>query len=241
MPNTSQLQICWGLGKPVTVEEIQVDPPKANEVRVKMLCASLCHTDISSTKGFPHINTSRMSIKGQKLYHIFSSATWSEYMVTDANYLLKVDPSINLAHASFISCGFSTGFGAAWKEAKVESGSSVAVFGLGAVGLGAISGAKMMGATKIIGIDKNEMKREKGEAFGMTDFINPSDSAKSASELVKELSGGMGVDYSIECTGVPSLLTESVEATKIGKTIAVGIGAETVVQFDLLALLLVEL
>ena len=81
-------------------------------------------------------NTSRMSIRGERIYHITSCATWSEYMVSDANYILKVDPTIDRAHASFISCGFSTGFGAAWKEANVESGSTVAVFGLGAVGLG---------------------------------------------------------------------------------------------------------
>ena len=72
-----------------------------------------------------------------------------------------------------------------------------------------------MGATKIIGIDKNDMKREKGKAFGMTDFINPGDSDKSPSELVKELSGGVGVDYSFECTAVAPLLTESLEATKV--------------------------
>ncbi|XP_061353361.1 8-hydroxygeraniol oxidoreductase-like [Gastrolobium bilobum] len=310
MTNTSEVitckaAICWGLGKPVTVEEIQVDPPKATEVRVKMLCASLCHTDILGTQGFPSgnfplalghegvgvlesvgdqvtnlkegdmviptyigecrecvncvsdktnlcltyplrlsglmpDNTSRMSnIGGQRLYHLLSCATWSEYMVIDANYILKVDPNIDLAHASFISCGFSTGFGAAWKEAKVESGSSVAVFGLGAVGLGAISGAKMHGATKIIGIDKNEMKRKKGEAFGMTDFINTGDSAKSASELVKELSGGMGVDYSFECTGVAPLLTESLEATKVGtgKAIAIGVGSEPVVPVGILPII----
>ncbi|KAJ1415159.1 hypothetical protein SESBI_18350 [Sesbania bispinosa] len=309
MSSTSQVitckaAICWGLGKPVTVEEIQVDPPKATEVRVKMLCASVCHTDLSSIQGFPHANfpmalghegvgvvesvgdqvknlkegdmiiptyigecqecencvsgktnlcltypirvtglmpdsTSRMSIRGQRLHHVLSCATWSEYMVTDANYLLKVDSSIDPAHASFISCGFSTGFGAAWKEAKVESGSSVAVFGLGAVGLGAISGAKMMGATRIIGIDKNEMKREKGEAFGMTEFINPGDSVKSVSQLVKDVSGGMGVDYSFECTGVAPLLTESVEATKVGtgKTIAIGSGTEPIVPFGLAAIL----
>lgn len=81
-------------------------------------------------------NTSRMSIRGQRLYHIFGVATWSEYVVSNANYLLKVDPSLDPAYASFISCGFSTGVGGAWKEAKVESGSTVAVFGLGAVGLG---------------------------------------------------------------------------------------------------------
>lgn len=81
-------------------------------------------------------NTSRMSIRGQRIFHMFTCATWCEYMVVEANYLVKVDPTIDLAHASFISCGFSTGFGAAWKEAKVQTGSSLAVFGLGAVGLG---------------------------------------------------------------------------------------------------------
>lgn len=299
---TCKAAVCWGLGKPVTVEEIQVDPPKAKEVRVKMLCSSVCHTDISSLKGFPHNqfplalghegigvvesvgdqvtnlkegdfiiptyigeceecencvsgktnlclthpvrltglmpdNTSRLSVRGQTLYHVLSCATWSEYVVVDINYLVKVDPTINLAYASFISCGFSTGYGACWKEANIESGSTVAVFGLGAVGLGAISGAKMMGASKIIGVDKNEMKREKGEAFGMTHFINSNGSDKSASELVKELNG-MGVDYCIECTGVAPLLTESLEATKMGtgKAIAVGIGAELVVPFGLLAI-----
>ncbi|XP_020214793.1 8-hydroxygeraniol oxidoreductase isoform X1 [Cajanus cajan] len=302
---TCKAAICWGIGKPVTVEEIEVEPPKATEVRVKMLCASICHTDISGTKGFPHTNfpialghegvgviesvgdqvtnlkegdvviptyigecqecencvseetnlcvtypvrwtglqpdnTSRMSVRGQRLYHILSCSTWSEYMVSDANYVLKVEPTIDPIHASFISCGFSTGFGAAWKEAKVESGSIVAVFGLGAVGLGAVIGAKMHGATRIIGIDTNEKKREKGEAFGMTDFINPSDSDKSTSELVKELSGGMGVDYSFECTGVPTLITESLEATKVGtgKAIVIGAGTEPILPLGLLAILL---
>ncbi|KAL2325915.1 hypothetical protein Fmac_024973 [Flemingia macrophylla] len=309
MANTSQVitckaAICWGAGKPVTVEEIQVDPPKATEVRVKIICASICHTDISYIQGLPYAkfplvlghegvgivesvgeqvknlkegdvviptyigeceecencvsgktnlcltypvrltgllsdNTSRMSIRGQRLHHVLSCSTWSEYMVCDANYTLKLDPTIDPVHASFISCGFSTGFGAAWKEAKVESGTSVAVFGLGAVGLGAISGAKMLGATQIIGIDKNEMKREKGVAFGMTYFINPDDSPKSVSELVKELSGGTGVDYSFECTGVAPLLTESLEATKLGtgKTIAIGAGTEPIIPFGIVSLL----
>ncbi|MED6182961.1 hypothetical protein PIB30_033564 [Stylosanthes scabra] len=201
--------------------------------------SNLCLTYPLRLCGLMLDNTSRMSCRGQKLYHPMGSATWSEYTVIDVNYLVKVDPSMNPAHASFISCGFSTGYGAAWKEARVERGSSVAVFGLGAVGLGAISGAKMLGATKIIGIDTNEMKREKGEAFGMTHFINPSSSDKSPSELVKELNGGMGVDYSFECTGVGPLLTEALEATKVGlgKTITVGIRAENFVPVGLLSIL----
>ena len=86
--------------------------------------------------------------------------------------------------------------------------------------LQAVIGAKLQGASRIIGIDTNENKREKGEAFGITDFINPGDSDNSASELVKELTGGMGVDYSFECTGVSTVLTESLEATKIVSFIA---------------------
>ncbi|KAI9081501.1 hypothetical protein K1719_036522 [Acacia pycnantha] len=298
--------ICWGTGEAVKVEEIQVDPPNASEVRVKMLFASICHTDFVRARGHPYPcfplalghegvgvvesvgekvtnfkegdvvipiyvgecgecencvskesniclryplsvsglmpdGTSRISVGGQKAYHVFSCSTWCEYMVSDENYLMKVDPSIDLAHASFISCGFSTGFGASWKTAQVQSGSSVAVFGLGAVGLGAISGAKLMGATKIIGIDINEKKREKGEAFGMTDFINPKDhSDKPSSQLVKDLTNGLGVDYAVECTGVAALLTQALESTKVGKgkAIAVGAGIEEFVQVNWLGLLL---
>ena len=72
-------------------------------------------------------DTSRMSIRDQRLYHAFTCSTWSEYMVVDTNYVVKLDPTISLPHACFLSCGFSTGFGAAWKDAKVESGSTVAV------------------------------------------------------------------------------------------------------------------
>ncbi|XP_054796822.1 8-hydroxygeraniol oxidoreductase-like [Prosopis cineraria] len=310
-PTTPQIITCkgavwWGGGEnDVRVEDIQVDPPKATEVRVKVLCASICHTDIVWARGFPiplaprvlghegvgivesigekvtdlkvgdvviptyvgecqecencisresnfclkypmringlmMDNTSRMSIRDQKIFHLFSCSTFAEYMVTETNYLVKVDPDIDPANASFISCGFSTGFGAVWKEAKVESGSSVAVFGLGAVGLGAISAAKIMGATKIIGIDKNEMKKVKGEAFGMTDFINPDASDKPSSELVKELSGGMGVDYSFECTGVIPLVSQALQATKLGKgkTIAIGSVTEEFVPINFRSILL---
>ncbi|KAJ9185633.1 hypothetical protein P3X46_005239 [Hevea brasiliensis] len=305
--NTSQVitckaAVCWGGEElSVKVEEIQVDAPKSSEVRVKMLCASICHTDIIFSKGilfplFPRVpghegvgivesvgeevkdlkegdvviptfigecqeceycisgrtnfclkypltisglmpdNTSRMSIRGQKLYHFFSCSTWSEYTVVNVNYIVKIDSSISLPHASFISCGFSTGFGAAWKEAEVEKGSSVAVFGLGAVGLGVVEGARIAGAQKIIGMDKNGMKKEKGQAFGMTDFINPNDSCdKSVSELIRDLTCGKGVDYCFECTGVASLIDEALLSLKIGKgkAITVGAGYDTRVQINI--------
>ncbi|KAK9272938.1 hypothetical protein L1049_003317 [Liquidambar formosana] len=301
---TCKAAVCWGWGGPVKVEEIQVEPPKSSEVRVKMLYASVCHTDILCTEGhpipvFPRVlghegvgvvesigegvtelkegdlviptyvaecqecencrsgktnlcqtyplsftglmpdGTSRMSVRGQMLYHFLTCSTWSQYMVVSANFVVKVDPSVALAHASFLSCGFSSGFGAAWKEAKVEKGSSVAVIGLGAVGLGAVKGAQMQGAVRIIGIDKNERKREKGHSFGMTDFINPGEFDKSISEIIKDLTGGMGVDYCLECTGVPPLVNEALEATKVGKgtTIIVGSGNHETVELNFLSLL----
>ncbi|KAK4572138.1 hypothetical protein RGQ29_030525 [Quercus rubra] len=241
----------------ITCKEVQVEPPKSSEVRVKILYASVCHTDLIFIKGFPiplfpralghedvgvvesvgeevtdlkegdlviptslgecedcencfglmPDDTSRMSIRGQRLYHAFTCSTWSEYMVVDTNYVVKLDPTISLPHACFLSCGFSTGFGAAWKDAKVESGSTVAVL--------AIQGARVQGAAKIIGIDTNERKKTKGTAFGMTDFIDPNDNNKSISQLIKELTGGLGVDYCFECTGVPPLINEALQATKM--------------------------
>ncbi|GKB77538.1 alcohol dehydrogenase-like 1 protein [Tanacetum coccineum] len=280
-------------GGVITVEEINIDPPKASEVRIKMLCASICHTDILSCNGlpfplFPRIpghegvgmvesigegvgtkvkpgdiviplvfgecgqcsncqsgktnicnvyplglsglmldGTSRMSIAatGETIYHQFSCSTWSEYMIIDVNFVLKVDREIPLPYASFLSCGFTTGFGAPLKEASVHSGSSVAVFGLGVVGLGVIKGAQMQGASKIIGVDINDKKSAKGKVFGMTDFINPQNHpGKRVSELVKDMTDGQGVDYSFECTGVAPLLNEALEATKMGLGIAVALG-----------------
>ncbi|RVW65901.1 Alcohol dehydrogenase-like 1 [Vitis vinifera] len=193
---TCKAAVCWGEGEAVKVEEIQVEPPKSSEVRVKMLYASICYTDILCCSGFPlplfprvpghegvgmvesvgenvialkegdlviptylgecgECENCRMSIRGQKLYHLFSCSTWAEYMVVNANYLVKIDSRIGLSEASFLSCGFSTGYGADWKAAKVEKGSSVAVLGLGAIGLGVLEGARNQGAARIIGIDKN--------------------------------------------------------------------------------------
>ncbi|KAJ6761757.1 alcohol dehydrogenase [Salix koriyanagi] len=295
---TCKAAVIWGCGEPLKVEDIQIDAPKSTEVRVRMLYASLCHTDIIRAQGkedplplFPRVlghegvgavesfgdevegleegdyviptmlaecgacenctsaktnfcltypfslgglmsdGTSRMSIKGHKLYNMFSCSTWSEYMVIDSKFVCKIDPSIALPHASLLSCGFSTGFGAAWKEARVKMGSTVAVLGLGAVGLGVTEGARMQGAAKIIGIDKNIMKKDKGLAFGMTDFINPDDYPdKSISQIIKDLTGGMGVDYCFECVGAEYLINQAIQATKEGKgkTIVIGGGIKSV-------------
>lgn len=79
----------------------------------------------------------------------------------------------------------------------------------------AVKAAQIMGASKIIGVDINEMKRDKAGAFGVTDFVNPKSSDKSMPELIQEATGGLGVDYCVECTGVPSLVNEAIKSTKI--------------------------
>lgn len=89
-----------------------------------------------SLSGLMPDQTSRMSVKGQMLYHMFTCSTFCEFMVVNVNFVVKVDPKLPLPHASLLSCGFSTGFGMPWKEAKIEKGSTVAVFGLGGVGTG---------------------------------------------------------------------------------------------------------
>ncbi|CAK7345734.1 unnamed protein product [Dovyalis caffra] len=177
--------------------------------------------------------TSRMSINGRKVYQLTTCSTWSEYTVINANYVVKIDPT-SFHVDSPLDLGPLGG------KLMLSRGSSVAVIGLGAVGLGAIEGARKQGASKIIGIDKNEKKREKGEAFGMTDFINPEgNSQKPISELIKDLTGGMGVDYCFECTGVAPLINEALLATKSGKgeTIVVGAGTALTVPINFLPLL----
>ncbi|KAF2306739.1 hypothetical protein GH714_020975 [Hevea brasiliensis] len=148
--------------------------------------------------------------------------------------LIQLYPAL----CKFFSCGFSTGFGAAWKEAKVKEGSSVAVLGLGAVGLGAIEGSRMQGAATIIGVDKNSKRREKGQAFGMTHFINPDEFDEPISQLVNDLTGGIGVDYCFECSGAAPLVNEALQSTKMGrgKAMVIGSGHETV-TIDFLPLL----
>ncbi|XP_059654359.1 alcohol dehydrogenase 1-like [Cornus florida] len=194
---------------------------------------NVCTTYPMPMHGLMPDNTTRMSLGGQKLYHLFSCSTWSKYTVANVNYVVKIDHrNMPLAHASFISCGFTTGLGAPWKECKAGEDSSVAVFGLGTVGLGAIQGASMQGASRIIGIDKNEVKAAKGQVFGMTDFINPDKYDKSIAELTREGTGGSGADYCFECTGAPPLVAEVLDDVKPrrGTLVQMGVGPKPAME-----------
>ncbi|KAH9616760.1 hypothetical protein KSS87_005470, partial [Heliosperma pusillum] len=122
--------------------------------------------------------TSRFTdAKGEVLYHSLDVSSFTEYTVVDVGHLVKIDSAIPPNRACLLSCGVSTGVGAAWKTAQVEEGSTVAIFGLGTIGLAVAEGARLCGATRIIGVDVNPTKFEIGKKFGLTDFFNPKETA----------------------------------------------------------------
>jgi len=128
--------------------------------------------------GMPRDGTTRFSFAatGEPIHHFISVSSFTEYTVVDVAHVVRIEPGRNPHEmACLLSCGVSTGVGAAWKVAAVEAGSSVAVFGLGAVGLAVTQGCRMRGAKRIIGVDLNPEKREIGKRLGITDFIDPND------------------------------------------------------------------
>ncbi|KFK22597.1 hypothetical protein AALP_AAs54367U000100 [Arabis alpina] len=162
---------------------------------------------------------------GEDIHHFLFVSSFSEYTVIDIAHLVKISREVSVDKATLLSCGVSTGIGAAWKVANVEEGSTIAVFGLGAVGLAVVEGARLRGAAKIIGVDINPDKFEIGKKFGITEFVNPSMCGeKKISEVVKEMTEG-GVDYSFVCVGLNSSISEAFTSTRTGtgKTVVMGI------------------
>ncbi|KAK9946844.1 hypothetical protein M0R45_012287 [Rubus argutus] len=121
----------------------------------------------------PRYETSRFTdLNGEVLHHFLYVSSFSEYTVVDISHVTKIDSAIPLTKsAGLLGCGVSTGVGAAWRTANVEPGSTVAIFGLGSIGLAVAEGARLCGATRIIGVDVNQGKFETGKKFGLTDFI----------------------------------------------------------------------
>jgi len=283
--------VAWEAKKPLTIEEIEVEPPKKGEVRVKILYTGVCHTDsytldghdpegifpcilghegggivesigegvesvkvgdhviplyipeckqckfclsgktnlcsvirITQGKGLMPDNTSRFKCKGQTIYHFMGTSTFSEYTVLPEISVCVVRKDAPLDKVCLLGCGITTGFGAAQYTAKVEKGSCVAVFGLGAVGLSVVQGALDAGATRIIGIDTNPSKFEHGKQFGCTECINPLDFGdKPIQQVLVEKTDG-GVDYSFECIGNVKVMRAALECTHKGWGVSTIIG-----------------
>lgn len=290
------------------MEEVIVGPPKSAEIRIRIICTSLCYSDVTFLKldvppacfprilgheavgvvesvgdgvsefvegdtvipiflpdcanctdciskksnlcsTFPfkispwmHDGSSRFTdLKGETLYHFLSVSSFSEYTVVHVSNVTKIDvKTIPPNRACLLSCGVSTGVGAAWKSANVEPGSTVAIFGLGSIGLAVAEGARLCGAAKIIGVDVNPEKFETSKAFGVTDFVNSTSCGeKRVSQIINEMTDG-GADYCFECVGKSSLVEEAYASCRKGwgKTIVLGVdkpGAQlTFTSFEVL-------
>ena len=159
--------------------------------------------------------TSRFSSGGKQVFHYMGTSTFSEYTVLPEIAVAKISPKAPLGKVCLLGCGITTGIGAVLNTAKVEKGSVVAIFGLGGVGLGAIQGAVMARAERIVAIDVNPDKEEFARSLGATDFVNPKDHDASIQEVVVELTDG-GVDYSFECVGNVELMRSALECCHKG-------------------------
>jgi S-(hydroxymethyl)glutathione dehydrogenase/alcohol dehydrogenase len=169
-------------------------------------------------------STSRFSLNGKLLHHYMGTSTFSEYTVVPEISLAKVSKDAPLDKICLLGCGVTTGIGAVLNTAKVEPGSTVAVFGLGGIGLSVIQGAVMAKAERIIAIDTNPAKETLARQFGATDFINPKDYNNSIQEVIVELTDG-GVDYSFECIGNVNVMRSALECCHKGwgESIIIGV------------------
>lgn len=166
-------------------------------------------------KGLMPDGTTRFYKDGQPIYHYMGCSTFSEYTVLPEISLAKVNKEAPLEEVCLLGCGVTTGMGAVLKTAKVQKGDTVAVFGLGGIGLSAIIGATMAGASRIIGVDINESKYALAKELGATDCINPNDYDKPIQEVIVEMTDG-GVDFSFECIGNVNVMRSALECCHKG-------------------------
>ena len=278
----SRAAVAFGPNQPLKIVEVDVAPPKAGEVLVRIVATGVCHTDAYTLSGadsegvFPAIlghegggiveavgegvtsvqvgdhviplytaecreckfcksgktnlcqkiratqgkglmpdGTTRFSKDGQPIYHYMGTSTFSEYTVLPEISIAKVDPAAPLEEVCLLGCGVTTGIGAVMNTAKVKEGESVAIFGLGGIGLSAIIGARLAKAGRIIAIDINESKFELARKLGATDCINPNTFDKPIQEVIVEMTDG-GVDFSFECIGNVKVMRAALECCHKG-------------------------
>ncbi|MBT5093544.1 MAG: S-(hydroxymethyl)glutathione dehydrogenase/class III alcohol dehydrogenase [Halobacteriovoraceae bacterium] len=284
--------VAWEAGKPLEIEEIDLEGPKHGEVLVRMVATGICHTDAFTLSGedpegiFPSIlghegggiveeigpgvsslavgdhviplytpecgeckfclsgktnlcqairttqgkglmpdGTSRFSKNGKTIFHYMGTSTFSEYSVLPEIAVVKINKQAPLDKVCLLGCGVTTGIGAVLNTAKVQAGDTVAVFGLGGIGLSVIQGAVMARAGRIIAIDINEDKFEMAKMLGATDCINPKKTPDTPiQEVIVGLTDG-GVDFSFECIGNVNLMRSALECCHKGwgESIIIGV------------------
>jgi S-(hydroxymethyl)glutathione dehydrogenase/alcohol dehydrogenase len=180
---------------------------------------------VTQGKGLMPDGTSRFSINGKPLLHYMGTSTFSEYTVLPEISLAKINKAAPLEKVCLLGCGITTGIGAVLNTAKVEPGASVAVFGLGGIGLSVVQGAVMAKAGRIVVVDTNPDKFEMAKALGATDFVNPKDyPGTPIQQVIVDLTDG-GVDYSFECIGNVQVMRAALECCHKGwgESIIIGV------------------
>ena len=179
---------------------------------------------VTQGQGLMPDGSSRFSKNGKPVFHYMGTSTFSEYTVLPEIAVAKINKEAPLEKVCLLGCGITTGIGAVLNTAKVEPGATVAVFGLGGVGLSAVQGAVMAKASRIIAIDINEDKFELARQMGATDTVNPSEHDAPIQDVIVELTSG-GVDYSFECIGNTDLMRSALECCHKGwgESVIVGV------------------
>jgi S-(hydroxymethyl)glutathione dehydrogenase/alcohol dehydrogenase len=180
---------------------------------------------VTQGKGLMPDGTSRFSLNGKPLLHYMGTSTFSEYTVLPEISLAKINPAAPLEKVCLLGCGITTGIGAVLNTARVEPGASVAVFGMGGIGLSVVQGAVMAKAGRIVVVDTNPAKFEMAKLLGATDFINPKDYPDTPiQQVIVDLTDG-GVDYSFECIGNVHVMRAALECCHKGwgESIIIGV------------------
>jgi S-(hydroxymethyl)glutathione dehydrogenase/alcohol dehydrogenase len=162
------------------------------------------------------------TLDGKPIHSFMGLGTFAERTVVAADMLTKVTPAARVDHACCIGCGVTTGLGAALITARVTKGASVAVFGVGGVGLSVVQGARIAGASRIIAIDTNRAREGIARRLGATDFINPKDVDDVVAHVQKLT--GLGADFAFECVGAPALARQALESTNPAWGLGVCVG-----------------
>ncbi len=168
--------------------------------------------------------SSRFSMGGEQLFHYMGTSTFANFTVLPEIALAKINPDAPFDKVCYIGCGVTTGIGAVINTAKAEPGCRAVVFGLGGIGLNVIQGLRLIGAEMIVGVDLNNDKKEWGEKFGMTHFVNPSEVEGDLVPYLVDLTKG-GADYSFECIGNVNVMRDALECCHKGwgESIIIGV------------------